>query len=128
VDWAVANGSSGGMIWELVELETPKAVPFIRDGNFSTATRKGISQIGDWRDWLQSNLDYAQRPKSAHGLGLLEIETAAAVVIVGRREKYAEAPGRQTFDRRRKREKLEARLEILSYDSFIESLKFRFSR
>ena len=124
----MVNGSSGGMLWELIELESPKALPFIGDGTFSAATRKGISQISDWRDWLQNNVDYAQRSKSRNGLGLLDIDGAASLVVVGRRSIYDRAKGRNEFDRRRKRAILESRVEIISYESFIESLKFRFSR
>ena len=126
IDWAVANGSSAGLSWDLIELESPLKVPFRRDGQLSAASRCGVEQIQSWRRWLKTNVDYAQRPKARGGLGLHEIAYNIGLVVVGRRVHYDAAPGRAAFDQVRNDLKLENLIEIVSYDQFLEDLKFRF--
>ena len=48
-DWVIGSGHSGGVTWNLIELECPQSKPFINNGHFSAATRKGVNQIKDWR-------------------------------------------------------------------------------
>ena len=129
LDWAIANGNSGGMDWELIELETPLALPFKRDGDLSEAARKGVKQIRDWRTWIGSNIDYARRPKTAGGLGFYDIgPRCRGVVVVGRRSEYNQAPGRAEYDPIRRTIREESLIEIVSYETFLESLRFRFTR
>jgi hypothetical protein len=46
-----------------------------------------LSQIQEWREWLQNNLDQARRPPEQDGLGLLDIRPRAeGLVLVGRRD------------------------------------------
>jgi hypothetical protein len=128
-DWLLASGHSGGIAWKLIELEDPQATPFMADGHPSEATRKGINQINDWRNWIQRNLDTAERSASADGLGLYDIRPQAfGLVVVGQREKYRNAPGYATYDKNRKTIHEQNHIHVESYDSFIESLRFRYTR
>ncbi|TAK49439.1 MAG: DUF4263 domain-containing protein [Betaproteobacteria bacterium] len=86
-DFVVAFVDSAGIHWHLVELESPRAPMFTKDGTaFGKECRKGINQIADWREWLDGNVAYARKPLSDHGLGLFDIRNdAPGVVLVGRR-------------------------------------------
>lgn len=87
-DFYLADVDSTGVRWVLVELETPKSAVSLSSSNeFDKHARKGISQIKEWREWLQRNLDEAQRPLAEHGLGLIDIRPRAeGYVLVGRRD------------------------------------------
>lgn len=126
IDWAVANGNSGGLSWELIELQSPLQSPFKRDGSLSSETRAGIQQILDWRNWLADNVDYARRSRADNGLSLHGIRYNRGLVVVGRRSLYNAAPGRERYDQNRHGCKEAHNIEIVSYESFIESLRFRF--
>jgi hypothetical protein len=128
-DWLIASSHSGGFVWELIELESPQAHPFRHDGHFGEATRKGINQIQDWRNWLRRNLDSAERPRSQQGLGLHDISPESpGIVVVGRSKAYAGDSGHEAYNRNRKTTDEQNRIRIESYDSFIESLRFRYNK
>jgi hypothetical protein len=126
VDWAVANGSSAGLTWELIELESPLELPFKKDGHLSRAARRGVEQIRDWRSWIEVNADHAGRPIARGGLGLHDCVSNTGVVVVGRRATYELAQGRDWYDPVRRTLEKESRISLISYDTFIESLRFRF--
>ncbi|MFF4351081.1 Shedu anti-phage system protein SduA domain-containing protein [Streptomyces sp. NPDC001530] len=85
-DFLVARIDSGGVRWTLVELESPTAQLFTKDGQPRKELRKGLSQIQDWRDWLTANRDVARRSRTDQGLGLIGIDhMASGLVIIGRR-------------------------------------------
>lgn len=128
IDWAVANGNSGGLAWELIELESPLRAPFMKNGHFSAATREGINQILDWRNWLAANPDYAERSKSSGGLSLHGIRYNHGVVVVGRRSHYDQLVGRDKYDVSRQVCKRAHHIDVISYETFLESLRFRFQR
>lgn len=85
-DFLLAHANSLGIGWVLVELETPKSSLVLKSKNdLDQYVRKGISQVKEWREWLQNNLDYARRSKAADGLGLVDIRPQSdALVLVGR--------------------------------------------
>ena len=91
-DFFLADVSSSGVRWILVELETPDSATTLSRGNeFDKHARQGMSQIEEWREWLQDNLDMARRPKQQNGLGLLDIRPQAeGLVLVGRRDQVRE--------------------------------------
>ena len=85
-DFVVARLDNGGLHWTLVELESPRAGLFTRQGRKTRQLDAGTRQVSDWRDWIAANRDYAQRPKADGGLGLPEIDhSARGLVIIGRR-------------------------------------------
>ncbi|WBC04259.1 Shedu anti-phage system protein SduA domain-containing protein [Micromonospora sp. WMMA1976] len=85
-DFLTARLDSGGVKWTAIELESPTASLFNKDGTPSRSLRKGISQIGEWRRWLIDNQALARRPQYQDGLGLLDISGAflPGIVIIGR--------------------------------------------
>ena len=91
-DFLLADVSSSGVRWILVELETPDSATTLSRGNqFDKHARQGRNQIEEWREWLQDNLDMARRPKQQNGLGLLDIRPQAeGLVLVGRRDQVRE--------------------------------------
>jgi hypothetical protein len=115
-DFVVARLNSGGLHWTLVELESPRAGLFTRQGRKTRQFDSGTRQVSDWRDWIAANRDYAQRPKTAGGLGLPEIDhSARGLVIMGRRSAVTDD------DRRRlKSVTFNERVNVHSYDWLIE--------
>ncbi|MGH8350692.1 MAG: Shedu anti-phage system protein SduA domain-containing protein, partial [Pseudomonas sp.] len=71
-DFLVARLDSLGVKWVLVELESPTAPLFTKDRRESRQLAKGISQINEWRRWLDDNRTYARRAGRS-GLGLKDI-------------------------------------------------------
>ena len=124
-DWIVGSGHSGGVTWDLIELECPQSPPFMNDGHFSAATRKGVNQIKDWRNWIEQNAEHAGKSKSSHGLGLFDISCRArGVVVVGQRTVYDSLPGRTKYAEVRKLARYDERIEIISYETLIEKMRF----
>jgi hypothetical protein len=115
-DFVIARLNSGGLHWTLVELESPRAGLFTRQGRKTRQLDAGTRQVSDWRDWIAANRDYAQRPKTAGGLGLPEIDhSARGLVIIGRRSAVTDD------DRRRlKSVTFNERVNVHSYDWLIE--------
>jgi hypothetical protein len=128
-DWLIASGSSGGISWELIELECPQSTPFKKNGHLSDAARKGVEQIQDWRNWIQNNLHCAQNSKSQDGLGLFDLTPQSfGLIVVGRNNIYQTRDGFLAYNKNRKDVTDQNRIRIESYESFIESLRFRFTR
>ena len=86
-DFLVSDTDSLGIRWVLVELETPQSsVTLAKKNELDAAARGGVTQIKEWREWLQNNLDMARRPVSQDGLGLIDMRPMSeGLVLVGRR-------------------------------------------
>lgn len=120
-DFLTARLDSGGMQWTLVELESPTAQLFTRDGLPRKELRKGLSQIQDWRNWLTANRDLARRARSDHGLGLIGMDhLASGIVIIGRRQHRS-----PTDQERLKSLIVRERVLIRSYDWLLEEARWR---
>lgn len=128
-DWVIGSGHSGGIMWELIELECPQSIPFNQDGHFSKETRKGIKQIDDWRIWITQNIDMAQRSKSLDGLGLYDLSHhAKGTVVVGRRSVYDNSLGHAKYNKVRKECETRQRIDVISYDTLLERMRFHIKR
>ena len=55
VDYLLLGKSSGGYEYVLIELENPYGKITINDGDLGAEFRDGISQIQEWKRWLQTN-------------------------------------------------------------------------
>ncbi len=89
-DFLVAEMSSIGIEWHLVEIESPKCPVERKDGLPTQQLNHAIGQIRDWRTWLMNNTDYARRAKKQDGLGLVGIDPrASGLIIIGRRKNYS---------------------------------------
>lgn len=117
-DFLVLGVNSAGPQWVTVEIESPRHEILTRKGRLSAASRHAVDQIVDWREWLLRNADYAQRPKSEHGLGLHGITALApGVVIIGRSS--------PTLERDSARQSLaeSQRIEVHSWDWLIRQAR-----
>ena len=96
------------------------------DGHFSEATRKGINQVNDWRNWIEQNAEHAGKPKSSHGLGLFDISCRArGIVVVGRRSVYGSLSGQQKYAEARNLARYAQNIEIVSYETLLKRMRFR---
>lgn len=117
-DFLIAAETSLGLLWTLVELESPTASLTISDGQHSKQLRKAIKQVTDWREWLSDNSNYAQRNTRENGLGLPGIRSDAHAVIIISRAERSTVP-----DRLRMRELGERNIEIRTYDWLTRSYR-----
>lgn len=119
-DFFLADVDSTGIRWVLVELETPNSPVTLSNGeNFDKHARRGVSQIEEWREWIQDNLDAARRLQENNGLGLVDIRPQAeGIVLVGRRanlNKNASRLRNQLFEGRG--------IRMRTYDWLLEQLE-----
>ena len=128
-DWVIGNGHSGGILWNLIELECPQSIPFLKNGHFAESARKGINQIRDWRAWITRNIAQVQNPRSQQGLGLYDLTGyAPGVVVVGRRALYSSADGCAGYNESRAAHRNENQIEVMSYESLIDKMRFHLER
>lgn len=116
-DFLLVEADSAGLHWTLVELESPRKRPLNRDGKLSPKTREAIAQIESWREWLTDNIDYARRPKSQSGLGLIDVrpDRTNGLVLIGRREDVEGLPTEH-----RTRVARDSRSLVQTYDWFMD--------
>ena len=119
-DFVLGDVDSMGVRWILVELETPRSRIYLKGGKqLDEFARKGKDQIIDWRGWLTSNIDYAQRPRGKEGLGLPDISNySEGLVLVGR---SALMP--RTTDAARKELRYSSNIRVHSYDRLLKLLR-----
>ena len=119
-DFLLAEVDSNGARWALVELETPISNTRMSTVNdFEEHARRGVSQIKEWRQWIQDNLAYARQAKDENGLGLHDIRPQAkGIVLVGRRHLLHPVA-------RNLRSQLDedSRIEMRTYDWLLEQLE-----
>lgn len=116
-DFLIASGSSGGLSWEMVELESPCEIPYLKSGQPSESLRHGIAQVQDWRAWLSNNKDYAAKPKSQGGLGLAQIhDQTLGTIIIGRRDKSMP----DKYNEIRTQIRSQNNISIMTYDRLLE--------
>lgn len=118
-DFVVAFVDSAGIHWHLVELESPRARMFTKDGkSFGKECRKGINQLADWKQWLDDNVAYARKPQGENGLGLFDIRNdAPGIVLVGRRSTLTNK------NEALRNQQQAANVMVHTYDWLIESLR-----
>ncbi len=115
-DFLVGEQLSSGFYWQAVELESPRVPMFTKAGDPSHYLVHGIRQIQDWRSWLESNLSYATRARTDHGLGLIDISShLPGLIVIGRRAETS-----ATTNRLRRQMMADLRIEIRSYDAFLD--------
>jgi hypothetical protein len=86
--------------------------------DLDSSARRGVSQIREWREWLQNNLDMARRSKIEDGAGLVNIRRhSEGLVLVGRRAQL-----RENSSAVRNRIREESQIRIHTYDWLLEAL------
>lgn len=115
-DFVLADVSSLGLYWYIVELKNPKARMLSEDGHASKHLNDALQQIRDDRDWLKNNLNEARNLRQDKGLGLAGIEPELeCLILIGRRRDLDE----NLLDTRRRMNR-EINGEIHTYDWLIE--------
>ena len=116
-DFLIAEASSIGMEWYLVEIEKPNLPLEREDGSFRYELNHAIDQIKDWRTWIGNNRDYARRPQDQGGLGLVGIDSGSpGLVIGGRRHDYS-----ARFNEFRRQTARDQRILVHSYDWLLDT-------
>jgi len=122
-DFIIGERSSLGFKWCGIELKSPKAKLFNKNGNPSAVLTHAIRQITDWRIWLTNNIDYARRTRDKQGLGLTDVDgNMEGLVLIGRRDILST----ETTARRSQMCK-DLNIEIHTYDWLVEQSKWRCS-
>jgi len=128
VDFLLVGKSSGGYEFVFIELENPYGQITNNDGEFGTTIRKGIKQINDWDNWLESNYSslrlvydkyigsIEELPREFHELDKSRLHY---VVIAGRRKDFT----KKTYQLKRKLLKSNNIL-LLHYDNLFDSVDF----
>lgn len=116
-DFLIAEMSSIGIEWHAVEIESPRTKSHRNDGLASEALDHAVGQIRDWRKWLMNNIDYARRPQTEDGLGLVGIDArVTGLILIGRRHKYPER-----FNEIRRQMKDREHIVVHSYDWLVDA-------
>src|SRR5438132_3266173 len=80
-DFLLCTQNSSGMLWCMVELESPTRPPLTHTGLPSQKLTQALTQVRDWRVWLRANIAYAQ-----HQLGFQDLDAEChSFVVIGRR-------------------------------------------
>jgi hypothetical protein len=105
-DFLVLGVSSVGPEWLAVELEAPRHDLFNVNGTLRAPVQHAVNQIQDWREWLTTNVAYAQDEHHLFGL----TNSVPGLVIIGRADPAAER------EPARSRIAVEQRIHIHSWD------------
>lgn len=112
-DFLVLGINSVGPQWVMVEIEAARHSIENNDGTLSGATRHGVKQIQDWRDWMMTNVAYAQTQLGLHGI----TTRAPGLVIIGRdNPSFSRQPARAQSAE-------DARIDIHSWDGLLRHAK-----
>ncbi|MBP6022338.1 hypothetical protein [Ferruginibacter sp.] len=128
VDYLLVGKSSGGYEFIFVELENSYGQITNVDGEFGTTIRKGIKQVNDWDNWIESNFSslrlvfdkyigtIEQLPREFYELDKSRLHY---VVVAGRRKDFL----KKTYQLKRKLLKSNNIL-LLHYDNLFDSVDF----
>ena len=121
IDFIIGERDSAGWGWQAVELKSPRARMFKKNGDPGAGLTHAIRQIQDWRAWLTKNIAYAQAARDHHGLGLTDIRPdLSGLVLIGR----SASVDRMTNSRRRQME-AELNIQIQPYDFLLDNARGR---
>jgi hypothetical protein len=119
-DFVIGHGSSGGVMWDFIELESPRSPFLLKSGQPSRELRNAVHQIESWRTWLRENLAYAQKPPASHGLGLLHVSPMSpAMIVIGRRQNITEE-----FNVYRQRLRERDHIKLITYDRLLDDFRW----
>lgn len=79
-DFLVLGVNSLGPQWVAVELEAPRHELLTQEARLRSGVLHAVNQIEDWREWLTTNIAYAQTTLHLHGL----TNRVPGLVVVGR--------------------------------------------
>lgn len=126
-DFLIIGRGSGGHRFIFVEFENVYGRITSGDGDLGEVYRKGLTQIGEWQTWLDSNFgqlrEYFNRFKGVHEplpRDLIDYDRSRInfVVVAGRRSDYSE----RTY-RIRRRQINESQIRLYHYDNLIDNTR-----
>lgn len=119
-DFVIGGVTSMGMLWRLVELESPTARLVLNDGQPSANLRKAVQQIRDWRRWIERHFHTARDPEDRGGTGLEGVrQNPPGLIIIGRDNSAAPT------EMMRNEFLEESRIEIRTYDWLVRAAASR---
>ena len=126
-DYLLAGRASGGWQFIYVEFEKPYGSITIKDGGWGTTVRSGLSQIEDWKTYLEANYPTVKAEFEKHTNKPLPKEFTSFdssrihyVVVAGRRK---------DFDNNEKNRLLQRRIDqqqdikIIHYDNLLDDAR-----
>jgi hypothetical protein len=123
-DFLCLNMPSKNYHWCGVEIESSSKLVITKSLRRSSVLEHALQQIRDWRDYLNTNIDFAQKEKAQNGLGLIySAKNIPGMVIIGRRienKKISDA-----WNILRSQIQLNDNIQVLSWDGIIEHAKSR---
>lgn len=126
VDYLLVGKSSGGHEFIFVELEHPNNKIFLRDGKQGEAFRKGLSQVKDWKRWLEVHFHslhetfrkYSNKDYSLPEEFLIPDHTRYHYVVVAGKRVDFEKNKDETY--RTRREEEANKIKLLHYDNLYD--------
>lgn len=125
VDYLVVGRNSGGYEFVFVEMEDPSRKSVLANGDLGETYRKGISQVEDWKGWLDSSFaslyevfEKAKNPEITMPREFVKYDSTRIhyVVVSGSRNDYTDKTYRLRRDKRKKDDVL-----LLHYGSLVAS-------
>ncbi|MGD9643201.1 MAG: Shedu anti-phage system protein SduA domain-containing protein [Elusimicrobiales bacterium] len=125
VDYLIVGKNSGGYEFVFVEMEHPCRKSVLAKGDLGDSYRKGVSQIDDWKIWLDSYFaslhevfEKVKNPEITLPREFIKYDSTRVhfVVVSGARSEYTEKTYRLRRDKHKKDDVL-----ILHYDNLADS-------
>lgn len=110
---------SNGLLWELIEIEKPSDAPYTKNGTPSAALTRATQQIRDWKQWLQTSRNEAQRLFSVWGVRTQKNPNFRFTIVIGTRENS------DKWIEKRNQYAEENGIEVRSFDYLTDRLKKR---
>ena len=124
-DYLLAGRASGGWQFIWIEYENPYGNVTLGDGNPGEVIRKGLNQIDDWKQFIESNYSTVAAEFEKHTDKALPREFTRYdstrmhyVVVAGRRTNYTE-----TTRSHQRRFLLERNITLIHYDNLLEDAR-----
>jgi hypothetical protein len=110
---------SNGILYELIEIESPHSKPFNKTGEPSARLTKAIQQIHDWKDWLLENRNTFSRLFPNDNKRIIRDSSLRYKIIIGTRENSS------LHLEKRNQLSNEIKISIRSFDSVADYLRKR---
>ncbi|MDW3195446.1 MAG: DUF4263 domain-containing protein [Cytophagales bacterium] len=123
VDYLIIGKSSYGHEFVFVELENPYNSITVKDGGLGSTFRKGIKQLSDWNNWIESNFNHLQLMfekfkgttcEFPEEFRKLDTTRMHYITVAGRRTDFNEVTYRMA------RKMMSDRFRILHYDNLLD--------
>jgi hypothetical protein len=127
MDFALSGGSSSGLGWVFIELQSPNCEILLRNGQPSSQAREGLHQIALWKDWLRNNSNFA---KDTYGLNMKHLHEGLIkyCLVIGRRSAFGDSEN----EWRNRAQADDKSLIVMSYDRigyrYLDQMEYHFRK